>query len=114
MNPPPENFILNALREPGTALSYFVGQQLKRLYPHLSVLEASSGPFDLLDFAGAGHCEIKAHPALYSQRITEWHGGRYKLSESDGNSWHEVAWNGHSLSVLSLSWSEGFHNREGL
>ena len=103
--------ILTALREPTDAIAYSVSRQLASMYPDRAVVEGSSGSIDLLDFAAAGLCSMRAKPGVHSQIVSNWNEDGKGLSESAGNGWYEVEWDGHRLEVLLVSWQQQFQQR---
>jgi hypothetical protein len=101
-----EHLIYEGLQHPPTAISYFVSQRLAALYPEKALLETSDASFDLERYAAARQCAAARHPDLHAQVGTSWWGepgkGLWKQAE---NAWFEVAWEGHRLDVLWMSWS---------
>lgn len=106
--------IIETLREPNNAIAYRAGEQLSALYPDLAVIEGQSNAFDLLQYAADGRCEITPRADLYSQVVTEWRGMGRGIDESAGNSWYEVGWNGHKMSVVLLMWIDNYRPRNGI
>jgi len=103
-----ETLILSALQEPTDAIAYSLGRELSAMFADKCVLEAKSGAFDILDYAGAGFCEIKPKDGVHSEIATVWMGADQPLSTEAVNAWFDVAWNGQDLSVLTVTWERHF------
>ncbi|MHB8877743.1 MAG: AAA family ATPase [Myxococcaceae bacterium] len=109
---PSERELYAALAAPLSAISALVTQSLRALRPgkHLSYVELYG--FDVDTFAHQGRCERTARadlPPLF--RLVRDESGK-RLEEDVLHGWFEVRWEGHTLEVISLSWSnDNCHER---
>lgn len=90
-----------------SAVSYHVSQILATLFPNKAVIEGNSGSFQVEAYVGAKHCQARLKPAVHSQLTTFWRGQGRGCGRSARNAWLEIFWQGHSLDVLLMEWSEG-------
>jgi hypothetical protein len=102
-----ENLISEALHQPASAISYHVSQTLATLFPDKAVIEGNSGSFQVESYVGVGHCQARLKPVIHSQLSTFWRGQGRGCGRSARNAWLEIFWQGHSLDVLLMEWSEG-------
>ncbi len=100
--------IQEALRLPTDAIGYFVSRELTGLFPERSIIDVSACSFGLESYARAGLCGLHLSPRIHTRTKTHWHGTEYGLSESMEAGWYQVQWQGHSLEVVTLAWSEGY------
>lgn len=102
-----ENIIGETLALPADAIGYRVSQQLAAVYPLRSVVEGSGGSFDLHAYGRAGLCAIRDAETVHNQVTTHWYGEAWGLHRAVENGLYHVDWQGHSLDVLFITWSEG-------
>jgi AAA+ superfamily predicted ATPase len=101
-----DQLIREGLSTPADAVAYTISQRLADLYPARAIIEGDDTSFDLEAYAAAGHCSLQPKPLVHSQVLTEWNGPRQGLSSRAANAWFEVAWRGHPLDVLLMSWGD--------
>ena len=102
-----DHLILEALSQPKDAINYFVSQALADLFPDRAVLESGDHSFNLEQFAHAGHCKLELSHRLHNRMVTSWHGHTYGLGRGMESGWYQAEWDGETIDVLSISWTDG-------
>lgn len=105
-----KKLMLKALSLPTTAIAYRVSQELAALYPDKALLEGSECSFNLQAYAHAEKCIIEQKVSVHNQIATNWDGMEHHIHKGAVNAWFEVAWQGHTLDVLLMTWREGWDN----
>lgn len=132
-----EQIIREALALPTTAIEYHVSQYLAEKFPEKALVEGNDGLFNVETYAQAGHCSLEMQTFVHDQVATRWHGreidtlvapqvARYisaasmvsglpspnsneqEMSEAAKNAWFVVTWQGSTLDIVVMHWSEGF------
>lgn len=103
-----KKLILKALSLPTTAISYYVSQELAALYADKALVQGSDCSFNLQTYARANKCTLQQQTCIHNQITTGWDGLDNVIFKGAENAWFEVAWQGHTLEVLLMSWSEGW------
>ncbi len=130
-----EHIIREALALPVTAIDYHVSQYLAEKFPEKALVEGNDGLFNVETYARAGHCSLETQTFLHDQIVTRWHGreidsmlpplialslsatgmtlgfpspDEQEMSDAAKNAWFVVQWQGHTLDILVMHWSEGF------
>lgn len=103
-----KKLMIKALSLPTSAIAYHVSQELATLFPEKAMIEGSDCSFNLEAYTYAQKCTIEQKTVLHNQTATGWNGMEQCLYKSAVNTWFEVAWQGQTLEVLLMSWSEGY------
>lgn len=132
-----EQIIREALALPATAIGYHVSQYLADKFPEKALVEGNDGLFNIETYAQAGLCTLEVQTFVHDQIATRWHGReidsmfppqltRYisavnmasglspanpneqEMSDAAKNAWFVVKWQGNTLDILVMHWSEGF------
>src|SRR5215208_4083777 len=101
-----EDLIQEGLREPVAAIGYGISRQMAALFPDKAILEGDACSFGLEEYAAGGQCTLALRPAVHSQIATSWGGAGRCLQQHAENAWYTVAWEGHTVEVLLISWAE--------
>jgi len=101
-----KQLILEALRLPITATSYYVSQKLAALYPDQALVEGSDCSFNLETYAKAHNCTIQQQEFIHNQITTRWDGSQKVVRYGVSNAYFKVTWHRHTLDVLFMSWRE--------
>ncbi len=105
-----QHFFTRALRQPSLAASYYVGQQLARLYPDKAIL-AVDRYLDLFAFARAGHCELRLNSFVHQELLSH-----YALDDQlytcVKNAWFWVSWQSCHIEILVMTLSERVYRPE--
>jgi hypothetical protein len=110
MGPPIDPLILErALTLPASAVGYALGRLLTEHAGAAgrAMLEIADRELDLLAFARSGACTVHPRSDLHAELGVTW-ARQGQLDDHYGTSWHEVAWEGHSLEVVLATWPEGY------
>lgn len=104
------DFLARTLELPLNAIAYSVSERLSELFPDKAVIEGRQSYCDVEKYAGAGHCSLEARPGVHSQLESRWDEefGHWKTAR---NAWYQVEWLGHTLELLTLTWSSGFQEQ---
>jgi ATPase family associated with various cellular activities (AAA) len=130
-----EQIMREALALPTPAIEYHVSQYLAEKFPEKALLEGNDGLFNVEAYAQAGHCSLEMQTFVHDQIATRWHGReidafpqgiRYisavsmvsglsspdsdeqEMSEAAKNAWFVVTWQGNTLDIVVMHWTEGF------
>ncbi|HEY5004955.1 MAG TPA: ATP-binding protein [Ktedonobacteraceae bacterium] len=130
-----EQIMREALALPTPAIEYHVSQYLAQKFPEKALLEGNDGLFNIEAYAQAGHCSLEMQTFVHDQIATRWHGReidafpqgiRYisavsmvsglsspdsdeqEMSEAAKNAWFVVTWQGNTLDIVVMHWTEGF------
>jgi hypothetical protein len=130
-----EQIIREALALPTSAIEYHVSQYLAEKFPEKALLEGNDRLFNVETYAQAGHCTLEMQTFVHDQIATHWNGRelasfpqgiRYinsarmtsllpsrdadepEMSEGAKNAWFAVTWQGNTLDIVVMHWSEGF------
>jgi hypothetical protein len=101
-----KNFITEALYNPDDCIAYEVSRKLSELYPNRVVIEGSMWDFDLMAFAGAGHCHIVSEAGVFNEAIIQGSEDENKYEQEPVNGWFNVFWQNALVDVLFLTWTE--------
>ena len=85
------------------AKAFSLAERLAKLHPERALVETESGYFNVQTFADAGHCTLVPRADLFNQFETSWRGPD-DLRTDPKNAWLDVTWNGHTLTVIKLTW----------
>jgi hypothetical protein len=107
------DFLSTALALPTSAIGYSVSEKLASLVPERSVLEGVLAYCDIEKYAAAGLCVLEAAPEVHSQIASAWD-EEYGIWKTARNAWYRVAWQGHALDCLILTWTMGFQEQRYL
>ena len=104
------DFLSSSLALPANAIAYAVSEKLAQLFPERAVLEGELGHCDVEKYAAQGLCTLELKPAVHNQLSSHWDevSGIWKTAR---NAWYEVAWKGHALDCLILTWTVGFQEQ---
>lgn len=102
-----EYLLSEALTQPVNAIAYYVTQELTALYPEKAAVHGNEYAFDLEDYLRSGQCMATPKPSILNQILTEWEGPPQYLSRKAEHAWYEIAWQGHTLDVVLLTWALG-------
>jgi DNA polymerase III delta prime subunit len=130
-----EQIIREALALPTTAIEYHVSQYLAEKFPEKVLLEGNDGLFNVETYAQAGHCTLEMQTFVHDQVATRWHGREIaafpqgmrsisaariasmlptfdddepEMSEAAKNAWFTITWQGNTMDILVMNWSEIF------
>jgi hypothetical protein len=130
-----EQIMREALALPTPAIEYHVSQYLAEKFPEKALLEGNDGLFNVETYAQAGHCSLEMQTFVHNQIATRWNGReidafpqgiRYissarmtsllpsrdadepEMSEGAKNAWFVVTWQGNTLDIVVMHWTEGF------
>ncbi len=90
------------------ATAWRLSRHVAAHHPGRAILDGIRGPFDLMEYAAEGQCEVSLAPGAHAQMATRWtreHG----ISIDPVNAVYDVRWRGHALRVVVASWREGFN-----
>jgi hypothetical protein len=100
--------LVQALREPPSAIAYALGARLSARFPDLAVFDTSSSLFDVLAYSSTGRCTAMPHKAIYAQIDHELVTPEEPLATRLTQAWLDVEWEGERLQVVTLSFHAGF------
>ena len=106
-----ESFIRDALFKPDDYIAYHVGRELAELHPDKTILEGTTGYFDLDAFVRAEKCSIIEEKSVFNDVKTEWNGVGEKLTHRIENAWLNVLWAGQLFDVVLITWNDGCRRR---
>ncbi|HYF65029.1 MAG TPA: ATP-binding protein [Herpetosiphonaceae bacterium] len=102
-----QDLIGTVLHQPTSSISYAVNRWLAETFAGQFVLLTTDGDFDLRSYAQAGLCACavtdQSHPELNHIWLGEEWGGMQTLPR---NAWQRVTWEGHTLTVLTVTWMD--------
>jgi AAA+ superfamily predicted ATPase len=101
----------DALARPPNAVAYETRRALTEIFPGKSILESDDRDFDVRAFGAAGLASVEVRRSPLGEVVTRWRGPRKGCSESIELVMLGVVWQGHRLSVVVLSYVNGFNSR---
>jgi hypothetical protein len=104
------DFLGSSLSLPANAIAYAVSKQLANLFPERAVLEGPLGYCDVEKYSAKGLCALEHKPAVHNQLTTHWD-EEFGIWNTARNAWYEIAWQGHALDCLILTWTVGFQEQ---
>jgi hypothetical protein len=102
-----QDLVCEALALPHAAMPYHVSRGLAARYPGRFVMESEDSDFDLEAFACDGLCEIRTCPDVTLQTLFVWHGPEAGSARPIAIGAFEVAWRGHAMPAVKLTWPDG-------
>ena len=102
--------ILEALRQPATAISYYMTETLINAHPDKHIFAADGSAFNLLGYQGTGNCQVTPVDGVALELQWSWHAAGKPLYRNTKAGRFQVKWNGHELEAVILVWPEGFYS----
>ncbi len=102
--------ILEALRQPATAISYFMTQALVGAHRDKHVFAADGSPFNLLGYPETGNCEVTQVEGVTPELQWSWQANGKPLYRSTRAGRFQVVWNGHALEAIILVWPSSLYS----
>jgi ATPase family associated with various cellular activities (AAA) len=107
------DFLSSSLALPASAIAYTVSEKLSSLFPERALLEGELGYCDVEKYAATGLCTLELKPSVHNQLTSHWD-EEFGIWETARNAWYEIAWKGHALDCLILTWVVGFQEQRHL
>ena len=104
--------IIEALRQPHTAISYYMTEALVGAHPKKHVFAADGAPFNLLGYEETENCKITTTEGVTPELQWSWHADGKPLYRNTKAGRFQVKWNDHTLEAVILVWSEGFYSKQ--
>ncbi|MDZ8186162.1 MAG: ATP-binding protein [Nostoc sp. ChiSLP02] len=103
-----QQLITEALSLPNNAIAYHISQELAAIYPHKGLVEGNDPTFNLERYTQVNLCSLEQNTFIHNQILTSWDGMEQEIYHHTENASFEVAWQGHQLDILLMSWQEGY------
>jgi hypothetical protein len=99
------NFIRETLALPASLIAYHVSQHLAAQCAGQGIVMTQNYRFNLYSYAKAQQCHIAPHPTIHSPQLADWDSTASAIEYYFTTALLDVAWQGHHLNVLSISWT---------
>ncbi len=109
-----DELINEALRLQPSAISYYVTQQIAKLFPDKALIESNDCDFHVEKYSEAGQCTITSLTDQQNEVLTSWYEADYEFDVgeySEGylfkrayNAWQEITWQSTTFMLLTLHW----------
>jgi AAA+ superfamily predicted ATPase len=101
------HFISHTLAEPPAAATYRVSESFAKLNEGSFTLRTDDGRFILRAYATAGLCEMNSKPEIFAHVSAQYDSDDSVIHYRDIDGWFDVNWQGHTLSVLTVTLPAG-------
>jgi len=97
--------LVQSLTEPGNAIAYKITVWLARAYPERAL--EYSDELGVESYAFNGHCKLRVSSRPIPQYELGYNDADHPIYRTAKQAWFEVDWEGHSISVLQVSYNDG-------
>ncbi|MEM6931532.1 MAG: ATP-binding protein [Myxococcota bacterium] len=105
---PHDDLMLQAYREPPTAIGYWLSRTIARAFPDRGIIETDDGGFDLETFLHRAECEVEVHDSPHPVVRATWGGEAHGRAMRFVSGHRTVTWGGTPFDVIDAAWPGGF------
>ncbi len=101
-----ETLFRHALEMSINAIGRHITQELTDRFPDRAILFGTDYSFELEEYLHTMECPCEADPKVFQHVTTEWEGTGLGVTRETTSGWYRIQWEGHSLEVGLLTWSD--------